>query len=225
MKCIGLITGPDSEEGMFYLNELHAEARRHSAYSASAWVISCHITARGLGLREVDRDQSEGEKLVVETARKLHAVGARHLLIGSTAWQSFAGAVAKTLKLPVHEIQRCTVTAVARMRWRCIGILATISVWEERAWTDSFATAGIATRIPAGQDREWICACLARPNELVNCRAQWVRIAADLRHAGAEAVVLCGPAAHRYLREEESPLPIVCAARQQVKVAVEAALV
>lgn len=68
-------------------------------------------------------------------------------------------------------------------------------------------------------DQEWIGTVLSQDNNASALRARFVGIVAALRHAGARSVVLCTPEIRQYLREEDSLLPLVCAAEQQVKAA------
>ncbi len=223
MKCIGLITGPDTTEALLYLEELHREVRRRRGRGASAHVVAHHLDASRFGRIDTASGAKNTKALILAAARNLKAAGAHLLLLGSSALHVEAGEVAAEVDLPLCHIGHRTAETLAKMRFGPAGLIATRSASEERMWLRDLKAAGIAARFPSADDQAWILRCLAEEKDPELCRARWVRIATDLRHAGANVVVLCTPEASAYLRAEDLLLPLVCAAGQQVKAAVDAA--
>lgn len=223
MKCIGLITGPDATEALLYLEELHREVRRRRGRGASAHVIAHHLDASRLGGLATTSEAKLAKTLILGAARNLKAAGAHLLLLGSSALHTVASEVAAEADLPLCHVGHWTAETLAKMRLQPAGLVATRSASEERMWLRDLNAAGVAAIFPAAADRIWIQSCLAEEIDPELCRARWVRIATDLRHAGANVVVFCTPEANAYLRSEDLLLPLVCAAGQQVKAAVDAA--
>lgn len=223
MKCIGLLTGPDTTEALRYLEELHLEVRRRHGRGASAYVIAHHLDASRLGRLESASQAKNAKALILTTARNLKVAGAHLLVLGSSALHAIASEMAAEADLPLCHVGHRTADTLASMRLQPAGLLATRSANEEAMWQRDLKVAGVTAIFPAAADRAWIRNCLAEEMDPELCRARWVRIATDLRHAGANVVVLCTPEASAYLRAEDLLLPLVCAAGQQVKAAVDAA--
>ncbi|MDP3072865.1 MAG: aspartate/glutamate racemase family protein [Opitutaceae bacterium] len=222
MKCIGLITGPDTPEALFYLEELHREMRRRRGPGASAYVVAHHLDVSRLGGLDSASEAKSAKAHILAAARNLKAAGAHLLLLGSSTLHVVASEVAAEADLPLCHVGHLTAKTLAKMGLGSTGVVGTRTASEERMWTRCLIAAGVEPIFPSATDRVWIRSCLAEEMDPEVCRAEWVRITTDLRQAGANTVVLCTPEANAYLRAEDLLLPLVCAAGQQVKAAVDA---
>jgi aspartate racemase len=219
MKCIGVITGGNAEAALYYSEILHREARLCLGPRASAHVLAYHLGKGMAGLSDTQARSS-----IAAVAQKLEAAGAEQVLLGVPEFLAFADGVAASVRIPVQHVCRVTAKVLGEFKFSRVGLIGTRNTIEEEMWERYLREFGCAALLPAPAERDWVCACLESERPAESNRAGFVRIVAELRHAGANAVVLCTPEINRYLRDEDSLLPLVCAAEQQIRASMTAAL-
>ncbi len=153
MKCIGMITGPGAKESLHYLQCLHAEVARRRGYGASSRLIVFHLDKDQVGALATERDRQTALQVVIDTARKLRAAGARQLLIGSSLLPPCAQSLGARLELPVCEIDKATVASLKRLEFICAGIVGTCTADDERMWNNALKVAGVAAIFPRAKER------------------------------------------------------------------------
>lgn len=218
---IGIVS--DLNTAAAYSQLLLEELGRH-VWANHAQIVFAHyleFTPEG----SIDRDMSQDWIRRIEKAvNVLVAGGASQVLAGTSLLGVHVSKVNARAGVRICDLYGVTARAVERLGLFPAGILGTFSDDELSEWSVRLAENGGKAIVPAKVEREFVKEFLRAREESGEGRAGLVAVMASLRQAGARSLVLCRPELGRHLRDEDTLLPLVCAAEQQVKEAIAAAV-
>lgn len=217
MKGIGLITIGKVSVASRYAGMLRSEIERKCPETVGPHVLHYHAPCLG----NFSRKSSDA---LVSISRRLLDFGVTQVLLGSSEIALHADALSDELGVPVPNPFCLTTNVVRRFRLTPVVLIGSRTALEERRWIDCLAAERCDLLLPTKNERVSIVMRLERGHSTPADRVDFVRMVVSYRSAGAKAVILADPVVRDFLHEEESVLPLVCAAEQQVKVAVEIAM-
>ena len=219
-KMIGVIVGPCPADALEYNELVYREIGRHRQASYFTWAFSHCFAHASPGLHHRFAGVSATEQCVIAAADALLAPRLTHVLVGVSALSVFSEQVGLRVNVPVCDL--CTVTARALHRFKLFpaGLLGVRSSVESDFWARRMQECGGEAVCLSESQRMQVAQLLDRECQADIARAGLVGVVESLRRSGARSVVLCTPGIRRILREEDSLLPLTCAAEQQIKAAV-----
>jgi aspartate/glutamate racemase len=218
-RKIGVLIGPDPVAALEYHELVCRELGRRKAALNITWLFSHCFSANAWRSNATDEDL-EIERSANTAADALATKGLAEVLIGDSSFGIFSGRVRSRLDVPVCNLCVVTARAVQTFNLFPAGVVGASSDAESDFWAGGIRECGGEAICPSESERTQITRLLKAECQIDIARAGLVRAVACLRQSGAKSVILCAPGIRKILREEDSLLPLVCAAEQQIKAAV-----
>ncbi len=228
MKTIGLIGGTgwiSTLEYYKYINEM-TNAQIGGFNSAKCLLYSFNYAE----INELNnRNDPRGVyQMLLNAAGKLEAAGAECLLLCANTLHQFADELAAMVGIPLINIADATAVEINRRKFQKVGLLGTRITMEKEFYKDRLHRAGIDVLIPPKDDRDFIHETILREllkNVILeNSRDRFLHIIGDLRHEGAEAVILGCTEIPLLVRPEDTDLPLFDTIKIHCRAAVDYSL-
>ena len=180
--------------------------------------VSMHGHSLAEYMRCIDRDDWDAVgDLMLSSAEKLAAAGADFLICPDNTIHRAFDYVRPRSPLPWLHIARVVGEDAQRRGYRNVGVLGTRFTMHGPVYRDTFASMGIETIVPEGDDAESVDRIIF--SELVDgvftdaSRTHYYEVIARLRERGCDAVALACTEIPLLVRPEESPLPTLDSTR------------
>jgi aspartate/glutamate racemase len=218
-RTIGVIASPNPIDALDYSEIVYRELGRRNATLNVTWLFAHSFSGTAWHAESADVGP-EIERRVDTAADALATTGPAEALMGASSLGVFSERVRNRLNVPVCDLRAVSARALQEFNLFPAGILGACSNVESDFWAEGMRESGGEAICPSESERTQITRLLRAECQIDLARAGLVRAVASLRQSGARSVILCTPGIRRILREEDSLLPLVCAAEQQIKAAV-----
>ncbi|MCC2334380.1 aspartate/glutamate racemase family protein [Cellulomonas wangsupingiae] len=194
---------------------------------------SAHLLLESLDFAQVRElqladDWDAAGALLADAGRRLQAAGADAVLIATNLMHKVAPAVEAALDVPLLHIADAVAEVATAAGHRTLGVLGTRWVMAEPFYADRLARHGIATLVPDAPAQEEVDRIifdeLTQGSAPEGSRARLRGVVADLRAAGADAVVLACTELELALPPDDGPVPLIASARVHAEAAAAYAL-
>ena len=227
MLHIGILAHSADGAALCFLEMVREAARRAGAHEHPEITLSVLPMAAALPLYECG-DYAGVRRHLARTAHRLAAAGCDFFVCPDNTAHIALEWPGDALPLPgLHIAQIVAGRATADGR-RAVGLLGTRWTMDGPVYPEAFARAGLALRVPPPADRALVDDVIFR--ELCQgvtsdaSRAEFVRIIAQLRDQGCDAVALSCTEIPLLVTPEVSPLPTLDSTRLLARAAVAAAI-
>lgn len=194
MKTVGIIGGLSWESSAIYYRVMNRTTRAALGDSHSSRLILDSLDFNVLANAAGDEGLGNARAALVDSAKRLKRAGAEGLVIACNTAHRFADSVASATSLPLLHIGDAAGVALQGAGHQRVGVLGTLPTMQGAFLKQRLARFDIETLVPdiTGQRavHELITTELARGNGATACRPALDRVVADLKAAGAEAVLL-----------------------------------
>ncbi|WP_127131571.1 aspartate/glutamate racemase family protein [Georgenia sp. SYP-B2076] len=213
MQTIGIIGGMSWYSTAEYYRVINAEVQRRLGGHHSARIVLSSLDFQEVRDLQEREDWAGAGELLSDAAVRLEAAGADFVLIGTNLMHKVADAVEASIGVPLLHIGDAVGAAATSKGCRTLGLVGTRWVMSEPFYADRLARHGVATTVPAPEDREMIDRVIW--DELTQgivtdtSRQAYARVLASLARAGAEAVVLACTEIELLIKPGDSPLPLI----------------
>jgi aspartate racemase len=221
-RKIGVIVGPNPLSALVYNEIVYRELGRRQPTLNATWLFSHCFVEPALHPDCFD-DSVEMEHRVDLAADALAGTELAEVLMAAAPFGAFSNRIERRLGVPVCDLFTVTARAVKQFDLFPAGVIGAVSSLEFNLWSRRLRESGGETICPSDLEQAQVERLMNENTQIDIARAGLVRAVASLRQSGARSVILCAPRTRRILREEDSLLPLICAAEQQVKAAVNRA--
>lgn len=228
MQTIGILGGMSAASTQLYYAELCrlTRARRGGLRSPP-------LLIRSLDFAEIEKLQAAGAwdtagAILNAEARALVRGGAELLLLATNTMHKVADRMMANVQIPLLDIAGATADALCAAGFGHPGLLATAFTMEQTFYTDRLIAAGLRPVLPNPADRrrvhriiyEELCHGVTTPAS----EPAFVEIAARLRDAGADSLILGCTEVGLLLHAGNAPLPVFDTTLIHCEAAVDRAL-
>lgn len=213
MKTIGLIGGMSWESSLEYYRLVNEETKRRLGgfHSAKCVLISVDFA-------EIERFQADGDwvssgKVLAAAAVNLERAGAECVVLCTNTMHKVADSISSAISIPLLHIADLTGEKIVSDGHQIIGLLGTRYTMEQdflkRRLEEKF---GLKILIPDERDRKTVHRviydelCLGKI--LPASRVEYQQIIAELKAAGAQAVILGCTEIELLIKQKDSILPV-----------------
>lgn len=214
---IGIVSDHNAAASEVYSQLFFRELRRRPSEQLRPLILAHYFFPSGAG--------AKGQATVSgvqHAAATLADQGASQVLIGASSLSIFAAELERRPWVRVCDLCGVTASAVHRLRLSPAGLLGASSEDERALWRKRLREHGVEVLVPTESECEMIRSRMDCGTVTSEARASVVGVMSSLRQNGARSVILCSPELGQIFREEDSLLPLVCAAEQQIKAAIGA---
>ncbi len=212
MKTIGLIGGMSWESTVTYYQLVNEYVKRRLGGLHSAKVLLYSVD-----FAEIEEYQAKGEweksaEVLAKAAQNLQRAGADFVVICTNTMHKNAPYISQRIDIPIVHIAETTADALIRDGVRKVGLLGTKYTMRQDFYKQRLIERGLEVAIPNDEDVELVnrviydelCLGVTRDES----RAEYSRIIAGMRDAGAEAVILGCTEIGLLVSQEDSALPV-----------------
>ena len=228
MKTIGLIGGMSWESTVPYYRIINEEVKNRLGGLHSAKIILYSVE-----FDEIERCQSNGDweksgDILGKAAQGLEAAGADFLLICTNTMHKVAPQVASMVHIPIVHIAAATADELEKHGIQKVGLLGTKYTMIEDFYKQILIDRGIDVVIPEAADIDVVNdvifheLCVGELRE--ESRAVFRGIIDDLKHKGAQGVILGCTEIGMLIQQADSSLPVFDTTVIHAKRAAEMAL-
>lgn len=212
MKTIGLIGGMSWESTTLYYQIINREIAKRLGGLSSAKLNLVSLDFAEIAQRQRAGDWDGMAVILCQAARQLDAAGAQCLLIGTNTMHRLAEQVQAATPVPLIHIAEVTADAIESEGLNTVALLGTRFTMEQPFYKAHLAQRGIRCLVPDVDDRIEVHRiifeelCLGHISE--TSRAWLTRCIEELKHRGAQGVVLGCTELPLIVRPSDSSLPI-----------------
>lgn len=227
MKHIGILAHSAEGSALCYLTACHEGGARLGEYDHPE--ITMSILPMGPVLAAWERlDLPAVNRVLARSAGRLAAAGCDFFVCPDNTAHIALELTGLRLPLPGLHIAEVVAGEAAARGHRQVGLLGTRWTMEGAVYPAAFRRHGLGYRVPAPADRDLvdrvIFAELCAGRFLDQSRRDYVRIIAELKAEGCDAVALCCTEIPLLVAPAQSPLPVLDSTRLLARAAVEVAL-
>lgn len=212
MKTIGLIGGMSWESTVTYYQIINETVKRELGGLHSAKILLYSVD-----FDEIEKYQSSGEwdksaEVLGDAAANLEKAGADFILICTNTMHKVADTVQNRISVPILHIAEVTADALKAESIKKVGLLGTKYTMTQDFYKAKLVEAGIEVVIPDEAEVEMINdvifnqLCLGIISE--ESRAKFVRAIEQLKHKGAQGVILGCTEIGLLIEQKDSVLPV-----------------
>lgn len=228
MKTIGLIGGMSWESTVPYYRIINEEVKNRLGGLHSAKIVLYSVE-----FDEIERCQSSGDweksgDILGKAAQGLEAAGADFLLICTNTMHKVAPKNASMVHIPIVHIADATADKLEKHGIQKVGLLGTKYTMTEDFYKQILINRGIDVVIPEAADINVVNdvifheLCVGKLRE--ESRTSFRRIIDDLKHKGAQGVILGCTEIGMLIQQADSSLPVFDTTVIHAKRAAEMAL-
>jgi aspartate racemase len=209
MKRLGLIGSQTAATPILYWQTIQDEARRFNGADGLAEVL-IHASQGGRlrsALRHEDWTTISAD--IVTAGRGLVRAGADCLVICGSALNPVSAEVRRALGVPLIDLTHAMYFKIQNYRFRRVALLGVRTQRERRMWQERFGDMFLLE--PTEGERRWFLEMEENsgiPSDVVAGKIECQRIVSTLRKAGAQAVILADHSFSRWVRANETLLPL-----------------
>ncbi len=212
MKTIGLLGGMSWQSTVEYYRIINERIEQELGGHHSAQILISSVDFDPLvALAHEDRWMEIASRLNDE-ARKLQQAGADFFLIGTNSIHRVADEICEGIDIPLLHIVDATAAAINDAGITKVALLGTAFVMNDAFYPEILSRHSIDTLIPEETDRKSIHRIIFE--ELVHgtttdpSRKEFLRIIDDLKHEGAEGVILGCTEIPLLVKQEQVSIPV-----------------
>jgi len=229
MKTIGLIGGMSWESSLEYYRIMNEAVRESLGGFHSAKCIMYSVDFAPIEKYQHQGKWDEAAELLIDIAQKLERSGADLLVICANTMHKLAGAVQKSIKIPLLHIADVTAEKIKEKGINRLGLLGTRFTMEEDFYKERLIRKhGLAIIIPDKRDRQLIHEVLYGDIQLgkieQRSRDIFKKIIGKLADKGAEGIILGCTEIPLYVKQEDYEIPLFDTTEIHARAAVEFAL-
>lgn len=194
MKTIGLLGGMSWESTAIYYRLINEGVRQQAGGLHSAKIAMVSVDFHEIEELQAKSDWQKAGGILAESARQVQAAGADCLLLCTNTMHKVAGKIQATLDIPFIHLADATAQRILADQRKTIGLLGTRFTMEQNFYRGRLTGHGLDVLIPSGDDMDIIHRVIFE--ELCKgvlhdeSRSEYLRVIEDLRHRGAEAIIL-----------------------------------
>lgn len=209
MKRLGLIGSRTAAAPAWYWKTIQDEARRSTGDEGPADVLvrSSHAGRLRTALRCDDWTAITEEMMAA--GQSLVRAGAECLVICGSALNPVSADIRRELDIPLIDLAHAMSFKIQNYRFRRVALLGVHTERERAMWRDRFGDMFLLE--PTRMERDWFLEVVDSPTgdeDLVACKIEGQRIVSSLRRAGAQAVILADHSYGRWVKANETLLPL-----------------
>ncbi|MEG0367810.1 MAG: aspartate/glutamate racemase family protein [Coprobacillus sp.] len=212
MKTIGLIGGMSWESTVSYYEIINEMIKQQLGGLHSAKIILYSVD-----FSEIEECQSKGDweksgDILAQAACQLEQAGADFIVICTNTMHKVAPQISQKIHVPLLHIAEAVGHELKKHNINKVALLGTKYTMTQDFYKKKIVDMGIDILIPEEQDIELINQIIF--NELClgkildNSRQEYVRIIEDLKHKGAQAVILGCTEIGLLIKQEDTSLPV-----------------
>jgi aspartate racemase len=229
MRTLGLIGGMTWHSTVDYYRLINAGVQERLGGSHSADLLLLSIDFEPIEDMQGRGDWAGMGKLMGEWARRLEAAGAEGLVICTNTMHRLADIVTKAVSIPLIHIADATAQAIKEKGLATVGLLGTRYTMELDFYRGRLEKAhGLNVLIPDEPGRttvhDIIYKELAQGLVKEDSRREYVAVIEDLKHRGAQGVILGCTEIPLLIKAADSPIPVFDTTALHAAAAVDFAL-
>ena len=229
MKTIGLLAGMSWESSQIYYRQLNQQINQQLGGLHSAQIIMINVDFAPIEQLMLKGHWSAISELLVKHCLQLQSAGADFIVIATNTMHKLAPAIEQAIDIPLLHIADAVGQAAAAQQLKTVGLLATVFTMEQDFYSSRLkAKQGIETLIPNTEDRavinQIIFEELCHGQFKTSSRQQYLRVIADLAAQGAQGVILGCTEIGLLIQQKDTPVTLLDATHEHIKLAVQHAL-
>jgi aspartate racemase len=224
MKTIGLLGGMSWQSSAEYYRLINQAVQERLGGHNNARTLMLTVNFQEIEAPMRAGDWQDVASQVSHAARQLQAGGADCLLLCTNTMHKVADAIEAAISIPFVHLIDATAAAVQRQGCRTVGLLGTRFTMEHEFYRERLESHGLSVLIPDEPSREPIHRVIF--DELCHgeireaSRHLFQRAIDNLRHRGAEGVILGCTEIPLLIQPQDSSLPVFDTTRIHVDAAV-----
>jgi len=212
MKTIGLIGGMSWESTTSYYQIINETIKKEQGGLHSAKILLYSVDFAEIEHYQAVGDWEKSGQLLIDIAQRLEQAGADFIVICTNTMHKVAPQIQDRIAIPILHIAQATAQALLADGIETVGLLGTKYTTTQDFYKDKLLEAGLQVLIPdqAGVETvnriiyEELCLGEIKESSRQACRA----VIDDLKHAGAEAVILGCTEIGLLVKQEDTDLPL-----------------
>lgn len=229
MRTIGILGGMSWESTHEYYQLINEQVKERLGGLHSAKIMLYSFDFAEIELLQQSGAWDEATRRLVAAAGKLYVAGAELMVISSNTMHKMADAIERAVPIPLLHIADPTAEAVRASGLRRVGLLGTRYTMEQDFYKGRLReNSGLEIITPGKADSEIVNDIIF--NELcvgkiaAPSQQEYRRIMADLKHRGAEAIILGCTEIGLLVGQDDIDVPVFDTTKLHVKAIVHAAL-
>lgn len=213
MKTIGLIGGMSWESSAEYYRVINEETKRRLGGLSSAKCVMVSVNFAEIEHFQAIGDWVSAGAALALAAKSLESAGADCVTLCTNTMHKVADEISAAITIPILHIADVTGQRIVRDGHKKIALLGTRYTMEQDFYKKRlFDHFGLEVIIPNTEDRDMVHRviydelCLGLT--LTESREEYKRVIAELRDAGADAVILGCTEIELLIKQEDSVLPV-----------------
>ncbi|HRV93446.1 MAG TPA: aspartate/glutamate racemase family protein [Anaerolineae bacterium] len=194
MKTIGLLGGMSWESTELYYRWINEGVKKRLGGLHSARIVLVSVDFQDIEHLQHSDQWDEAGAVLALAAQQIEAAGADFLLICTNTMHKVAPQIERAVNIPLLHLADATAQRIRAQGIKSVGLLGTNFTMEQDFYKGRLIDQhGLQVIIPPAADRQLIHQviydelCLGVVKEA--SRQEFLRIMADMRHAGAEAII------------------------------------
>ncbi|OZM56358.1 aspartate racemase [Lottiidibacillus patelloidae] len=228
MKTIGLIGGITWESTVEYYKIINKEIQKSLGGYHSAKLVLASVDFAEIEKAQHNNDWEKVASLIVQACQQVERAGAEHIIICSNTIHKISDQLVGFITIPLVHIADATINALKEKGLKNVGLLGTKFTMEEDFFKDKFTSSGINVMVPNGENRsvvndiifQELCFGIIKDSSKEFLR----RIIDDLKHNGAEAVILGCTELAFIVQQKDVELLLIDTVKEHAKLAVKLSL-
>jgi aspartate racemase len=212
MKTIGLLGGMSWESTVTYYQIINDSINKNLGGYHSAKILLYSVDFAEIEECQANGDWDKSAIILGVAAKKLEQAGADFLIICTNTMHKVAPQIQKCIQIPIIHIADATADELTKQNITRVALLGTKYTMEQDFYRKRLEKKGIEVFIPKQEDIEIVNQIIY--DELCfgiikdTSRKQYIRIIEELKHMGAEAVILGCTEIGLLIKEKDSSLPV-----------------
>ena len=212
MKTIGLLGGMSWESTVTYYQIINDSINKNLGGYHSAKILLYSVDFAEIEECQANGDWDKSAIILGVAAKKLEQAGADFLIICTNTMHKVAPQIQKCIQIPIIHIADATADELMKQNITRVALLGTKYTMEQDFYRKRLEKKGIEVFIPKQEDIEIVNQIIY--DELCfgiikdTSRKQYIRIIEELKHMGAEAVILGCTEIGLLIKEKDSSLPV-----------------
>ena len=228
MKTIGLLGGMSWESTVTYYRIINETVKEKLGGLHSAKIVMYSVDFAEIEACQANGDWEKSGRILSDAAAALEKAGANFIVICTNTMHKTAPAIQARISVPILHIADATAEALIRNGIKRVGLLGTKYTLTQDFYKDRIAAKGLDVLVPEPAQIERVNAviydelCLGIVSE--KSKKEYLRIIADLKSRGAEAVILGCTEIGLLISQEDSDIPVFDTAKIHAQLAAQKAV-
>lgn len=228
MKTIGLLGGMSWESTVTYYRIINETIKEKLGGLHSAKIVMYSVDFAEIEACQANGDWEKSAGILCDAASALEKAGADFIVICTNTMHKAVPAIQPRISVPILHIADATAEELIRNGIKRAGLLGTKYTLTQNFYKERLVAKGLDVLIPEPEQIERVNAviydelCLGIVSE--KSKKDYLRIIADLKSHGAQAVILGCTEIGLLISQKDSDLPVFDTAKIHARLAAEKAV-